>query len=180
MNNLLDNYPSFYSLSENRYSCRNFSDAPVSRESILAVIDAVRLSPSACNRQPWMFLVADTPELKQYVIESYDREWIKSAPAMIIACGLHSEAWHRGNDGKDHTDVDVAIATEHLCLAATSLGLATCWVCNFDTSVIRKYFDLPADVEPIAIIPIGYAADTSYSPAKKRKQLDQIVKWGKY
>lgn len=97
-----------------------------------------------------------------------------------MALGTHDEAWHRGFDGKDHTDVDVAIAVEHLCLAATSVGLGTCWVCNFDLAIVKDGLQLPDNVEPIAIIPIGYPVDGETVPEKKRKALDDIVKWGKF
>ena len=173
-------YPQLYNLARERYSCRNYSDRKVYRDTILAVLDIARLAPSACNRQPWKFLVADSQEQREAVLYSYEREWIRTAPEFIIACGIHDEAWHRGCDGKDHTDVDLSIAIEHLCLSATSLELGTCWVCNFDPKPIREAFGLPDNVEPIAIIPIGYPAEGQSTPIKKRKALDEIVKWGKF
>lgn len=176
----MDSYPVLYSLAAHRYSCRSYAPAPVPADAMTAVLDVVRLAPSACNRQPWMFIIADGEDERQAVIDSYTRDWIKTAPEYIIACGVHDEAWHRQSDGKDHTDVDVSIAVEHLCLAATSLGLATCWVCNFDPEIIRKAFRLPEGMEPIAIIPIGYPADTDVIPAKKRKAMDEIVRRGKF
>lgn len=173
-------YPEFYHLAAERYSCRKYTNAPVSRELIMAVLDTVRLAPSACNKQPWKFLVLDTPELRDIVIRSYSRDWIKEASVYIVALGLHDEAWHRSFDGKDHTDVDVSIAVEHLCLGAASLGLGTCWVCNFDPAIVREGLNLPDNVEPIAIIPMGYPDSDGTVPEKKRKPFDEIVKWGKY
>lgn len=173
-------YPQLYELARDRFSCRAYSDRPVERDTLLAVLDVARLAPSACNKQPWLFLVADSDELRKAVTDSYTRDWIKTAPEFIIACGIHSEAWHRGFDGKDHTDVDLSIAIEHICLAATSMELATCWVCNFDPAIITEAFNLPDGVEPIAIIPIGYPAEGTEIPAKKRKALSEIVKWGKF
>ena len=76
--------------------------------------------------------------------------------------------------------MDVSIAVEHLCLAATSLGLGTCWVCNFDPELIRKTFRLPDEVEPVAIIPIGYPADPAAVPAKNRKEMSDIIRRGKF
>lgn len=176
----MEQYPQFYSLSERRYSCRGYSDKSVPRDLIVAVFDAMRLAPSACNRQPWKFLVIDTPKLCQAIRKSYDREWFNSASVYVVALGIHDEAWHRPYDGKDHTDVDVSIAVEHFCLAASTLGLGTCWVCNFDPAVLNEALSLPEGVEPIAIIPLGYPIDGSQIPEKKRKSLDEIVKWGKY
>lgn len=175
----MEQYPQFYSLSQRRYSCRDYKPEPVPADIVRAVLDAVRLAPSACNRQPWKFLVIDTPELREAVQKSYSREWLRDAPVYIVALGLHDEAWHRPVDGKDHTDVDVAIAVEHLCLAATTLGLGSCWICNFDPAVIVEALSLPEGVEPVAIIPLGYPANADI-PEKKRKSLDEIVKWGKF
>ena len=176
----MDSYPELYNLAVNRYSCRSYSSAPVPADTLTAVLDVVRLAPSACNRQPWLFIIADGDDERRAVIDSYPREWIKTAPEYIIACGLHDRAWHRQGDGQDHTDVDVSIAVEHLCLAATSLGLGTCWVCNFDPELIRKTFRLPDEVEPVAIIPIGYPADPAAVPAKNRKEMSDIIRRGKF
>lgn len=175
----MESYPSFYNLSEHRYSCRKFTNAPVTRDLIIAALDATRLAPSACNRQPWKFIAIDTPELRKEIQKSYNREWFNEAPVYIVALGLHDEAWHRPFDGKGHTDIDVAIAVEHLCLALASLMLGSCWVCNFDPAVIKETLALPDNVEPIAIIPVGYP-DGDAIPEKTRKPLDEILKWGTY
>ena len=175
-----DILPHFYSLVKHRYSCRDYSDRPVSDDTLMAVLDMARLAPSACNRQPWLFLIADGDDERQAILDSYKRDWIRTAPRFIIALGDHSAAWHRPEDGKDHTDVDVSIAVEHLCLAATSMHLATCWVCNFDQQIIREAFRLPDNMEPIAIIPLGYPAEGSQIPDKNRLHLADIVRRGKF
>ncbi len=177
--NSIDLYPQFYDIVASRYSCRSYTPAPVSREMVLAVLDTARLAPSACNKQPWKFLVADTQELREKVIATYNRDWVQDVQTFIIACGDHSEAWHRA-DGKDHTDVDVAIAVEHICLAAASLGLGTCWICNFDAPALSAALELPEGIEPIAIIPLGYPTPGVKAPEKKRKPIDEIIKWGKF
>ena len=159
---------------------RNSDRRKVPEDLLVAILDIVRLAPSACNKQPWRFLVIDDAAQSEVLRKSYSREWFDNAPVYIVALGTHDEAWHRGFDGKDHTDVDVAIAVEHLCLAATSVGLGTCWVCNFDLAIVKDGLQLPDNVEPIAIIPIGYPVDGETVPEKKRKALDDIVKWGKF
>lgn len=176
----IDAYPSFYDLVSARYSCRAYTSAPVSRDMILAVLDAARLAPSACNRQPWRFVVLDDEATRSKVLEAYPRDWARMAPVLIVACGEHSEAWHRGCDGKDHTDVDVAIAVEHICLAASSLGLGTCWICNFDPQPVRDALNLPDGLEPIALIPVGYPDPAAPVAPKKRKPFDETVRWGKF
>lgn len=160
-----------------RYSCRNFDKKPVENDKLLRVLEAARLAPSACNRQPWTFLVVNTAEGLEPIYQAYPREWIKSAPACIIAFGHHNEAWHRPHDGKDHTDIDLAIAIEHICLAATIEGLGTCWVCNFDPQIVQDAFKPAEGVEPIAIIPIGFPHPDTTLPAKVRKPLEEVVKW---
>ena len=84
---------------------------------------------------------------------------------------LHDEEWVRA-DGKHHGDIDIAIAVEHLCLAATEQELGTCWVCNFDASLCKELFAMPENEEPCVIIPIGYPADERKE--KKRKEMDDI------
>lgn len=173
-------YDDLLSLMTQRFSCRSYdSERAVSHDHIEAVVEAARVAPSACNRQPWKFLVADTDDARDVVMKAYNRDWIRTAPAFLIALGDHSQAWHRA-DGKDHTDVDLSIAIEHICLAATTLGLATCWVCNFDAALIREGFNLPAGFEPIAIIPIGYPAQGCQVPVKNRKSSDEIIVWEKF
>lgn len=83
------------------------------------------------------------------------------------------EAWTRHEDGKSHADIDLAIAIEHLCLAAAEQGLGTCWVCNFHVERCRELFRLPDGLCPVAIIPIGYPA-TPEIPEKKRKPMADI------
>ena len=93
---------------------------------------------------------------------------------MYIICSiLHDEEWVR-SDGKHHGDIDIAIAVEHLCLAATEQDLATCWVCNFDAEKCKQLFGIGDTEEPAVLIPIGYAADELKE--KKRKEIEDIYK----
>ena len=104
--------------------------------------------------------------------QCYHRDWFKTAPMYIIASILHDQEWVR-SDGKHHGDIDIAIAVEHLCLAATEQGLATCWVCNFKADICKELFTLPENEEPAVIIPLGYAADEM--KPKTRKSIDEIT-----
>lgn len=131
------------------------------------------MAPSACNRQPWRFYVVQDEDKRQRLLAK-SRPSFMQAPMLIVAVGLHDEAWHRPSDGKDHTDVDVSIAVEHICLGAADLGLGTCWVCSFDVDATRHELDLAEGEEPIALIPIGYPADATI-PEKKRKDMREIV-----
>lgn len=167
-------------LMRQRFSCRLYDTRPVGADIIEKLLEAARIAPSACNRQPWRFVVVESPELRDAVCAAYEREWARTAPLFIVACGVHDEAWHRPDDGKDHTDVDLSIAIEHICLAATSLGLGSCWICNFNPGKLRSALSIPEGIEPIAIIPVGYPAEGISAPEKKRKPLSEITVWGKF
>ena len=165
----------FLELARKRCSVRQYSDRSVEPEKMDYVLEAARLAPSAVNKQPWRILLIESEEKRQQLQDCYDREWFKQAPLYLIICGNHVESWKRAEDGKDHVDVDVAILTEHLCLAAAEQGLGTCWVCNFNVARCKQLFDLPDDLEPIVLLPLGYPADESvFEGEKKRKALAEI------
>ncbi len=161
-------------MASRRFSCRKYTDEPVSETELNNILEVVRLAPSACNRQPWKFLVVTSETARYQVQECYNREWLRSAPVYIIALRNADDNWVRQEDGKQHGDIDVAIATEHLCLAATELGLGTCWVCNFDVAKLKSYFCRPG-FEPVAIIPLGHISPSAPHPAKVRKPLEEVV-----
>lgn len=166
---------SFLELTKKRYSVRKYKDQPVEREKLLQVLEAARNTPSACNFQPWHFIVLTDETIKSKVAETYPRDWFKKAPVVIVACGDHSVSWKRA-DGKDHCDVDLAIAVEHMALAAAELGLGTCWVCAFDAKRCHEILALPDNLEVIALLPLGYPEEERI-PDKNRKRLEEIVTW---
>ena len=163
----------FLELAKNRYSCRAYKSFDVEKEKLDYIMECVRFAPSAVNKQPWLFHIVRKDEDKAKLLQCYRRDWLNTAPMYIVASVLHDEEWVRF-DGKHHGDIDIAIAVEHLCQAATEQGLATCWVCNFDANLYKELFGLPENEEPAVIIPLGYAAD-EVKP-KSRKDIDQIVK----
>lgn len=166
----------FTALSHERYSCRRYSSQIPARSLVDSVLGLAVLAPSACNRQPWRMMIVgpDDTEARKAVQAAYNREWIAEAPYYIIVSGVPAEAWVRSFDGKNHVDVDVAILTEHICLAATGAGLGTCWVCNFDPAVLAQGISFDEGVDPVVILPLGYPADAEV-PEKKRKELNDII-----
>ena len=160
-------------LIKERYSCRNYQTRSVEKEKLDYIMECVRFAPSAVNRQPWLFHIVKNENEKVNLQQCYNRDWIKTAPMYIIASILHDEEWIR-SDGKHHGNIDIAIAVEHICLAATEQGLATCWVCNFDAARCKDLFRMPENEEPAVIIPLGYAADEM--KPKNRKEIDEIIK----
>jgi nitroreductase len=168
----------FIEIAKNRFSCRNYKSDPIEEDKLLTVIDAIRVAPSAVNYQPWHFIIARLPESKGKIMEAYHRTWLQSAPIIIVACGDRNQSWKR-SDGKDFLDIDLAIAIDHLTLQATELGLATCWICNFNATILKSNLNLPDNLEPIAIIPIGYPNETT-DPNRhdnKRKPYHEFIHW---
>ena len=114
-------------LSKQRFSARKYTDENVSESDLEYILETVRMAPSACNKQPWKFVVVESEAAKHQLQECYNREWFATAPIYILCLRNKEQNWVR-NDGKQHGDIDVAIATEHLCLAAAERGFGTCWV----------------------------------------------------
>lgn len=162
-------------LCEKRYSVRKYSAEAVSDDDLRYVLECARMAQSAVNFQPWKFVVVRSEAAKADIRRCYDREWFASAPLYIVALRDVKSNWVRSSDGKPHGDIDVAIAVEHICLAAAERGLGTCWVANYDTVLLNQLFG-DADHEAVAIVPIGHiAADCPFAP-KKRKEMSLIVK----
>lgn len=163
----------FLTLSQKRYSERRYSDQKIAQADLDYILACARLAPSAVNKQPWHIYVLQGETL-QKMAPIYRRETFKEAPMCLVITGNHDESWHR-YDGKDHCDIDIAIITEHVVLAAAELGINTCWVCNFDVQACKDLLELPENEEPIVLIPMGYAPKDSVAPDKKRKEMQQLV-----
>lgn len=166
----------FIQLAEDRHSVRTYTSTPLTASEINAVLEAGRLAPSACNRQPWKFYVVENEPMRHAMLAK-SKPTFADAPVLLVAVGLHSQAWHRPADGKDHTDIDVAIAVEHIVLAAEAAGLDTCWICSFDTEAVRRALNLSDTEEPIALLPLGRKQGGEAAPQKNRKDLAEIVEY---
>ena len=164
----------FLELARKRYSVRAYKPEPVEKAKLDRVLEAAILAPTAANRQPFRLLVCKTAGRAQELRRIYRAEWFAQAPVVICACGVSEEGWTR-SDGKDYTDVDVAIVMDHLVLAAANEGLGTCWIGAFDAQAAREVLSLPEGVEPIAFTPLGYA-DDSLRP-KRRRPAEELVKY---
>lgn len=158
-----------------RFSARKYTDQPVSDEDLTYILESLQAAPSAVNRQPWKFVVVKSQEARERLQLCYDRDWFKSAPLYIIAYKNKNEEWVRKFDKKPHGDIDVAIAVEHICLAATDCGLGTCWVCNYNPEILAEQFPQTEEYEAVAIIPLGHIAPDCPNNPKVRKDLAAIV-----
>ncbi len=158
----------------NRYSVRAYKPEPVEEEKLLRVLEAARLAPTAANRQPFQIIVVHTAGREDELRRIYNSKWFVQAPIVLCVCGLPAKGWTR-SDGKNYTDVDVAIVMDHLILCAASLGLGTCWIGAFNPAAAREVLQLPDGVEPIVWTPLGYPADQPRE--KQRLPLDELVRY---
>jgi nitroreductase len=162
----------FLDIVKTRRSVRNYESTAVEDKKLEYILEAVRLAPTAANRQPFKLIVVHTEGKQALLSEIYERKWFVQAPIIICACGIPDDGWVRG-DGKNYTTVDVAIIVDHLTLAATELGLGTCWIANFNENAARNVLQIPEDVMPIVFITLGYPADQEKS--KTRKPLSELI-----
>lgn len=164
----------FLELASSRYSVRAYKSQAVEAEKLEKVLEAARLAPTAANNQPVRFVVIHTAGREAELRRIYDRDWFVSAPIVICGCGVVAEAYV-GKAGRNTAEVDVTIAMDHLILAATSLGLGTCWIGAFDPQAAREILGLPQGIEPMIFTTLGYPADTP--KPKERKALSDIVRY---
>jgi len=163
----------FFELIEHRYSVRAYQSTPVEPEKLEKILNAARLAPTAANRQPFRILVASTAGKEDNFRRIYHREWMTSAPLVLIVCALPGAAWVRGLDGYNGAETDAAIVMTHILLAAAELELGTCWIASFNVQAVRQAFGIPSDVAPMSLTPLGYAAVGPHP--KERKSLEELV-----
>ncbi len=164
----------FRELVARRYSVRAYKQKDVEEESLNRILEAARLAPTASNLQPFQIIVVRTAGREKELRRIYWRDWFVQAPIVICVCGLPGQAWVR-KDGRNYCDIDAAIVMDHMILAATELGLGTCWIAAFDAAVAREVLAIPAGVEPLLFTPLGYAADEPV--LKERKPLANLVRF---
>lgn len=158
-----------------RRSVRAYRPEPPPRELVEKVLEAARLAPSAANFQPWHFFVITDPAKRAALKQAYGAGWFVSAPVIVLACAVPDAAWKR-SDGVNYATVDVAIAFYHLTLAARAEGLGTCWVGAFKPAELRRIMELPPELEPVAMTPLGFP--TEEAKPTPRKDMAEIVTWG--
>jgi nitroreductase len=164
-------------LVKKRYAVRGYKPDLPEERLVQQVLEAGRLAPSAYNRQPYRFVVLRTKGREAELRQIYDRDWFVQAPVIICICGIPAEAGTRA-DGKSYLDIDVAIAMDYMVLAATELGLGTCWVGGFDAAGAREVLGLPDGVEPIIFSPLGYPAADRLT--KERRTLQELIHYDRW
>lgn len=159
----------FLALAEARYSVRKFQDGPVSRKLIEKILRAGQAAPTACNRQPQRVLAVESGEGMERLRRCTGSHF--GAPAALLVCFDRDQCWVRQCDGKHSGEIDASIAATHMMLEAASLGVGTVWVMDFIPEAVRREFELPDQLEPVALLMMGYPApDAAPSPmhAKSR------------
>jgi nitroreductase len=178
----------FSDVIKTRTSIRDYSDKEVEDEKIKYVLECARWAPSWVNKQCWRFIVVrDKETIIALSKTSIINRWLKHVPVIIVACG-DPESSGTNNDIEYYT-VDVAIATENLILAATDVGLGTCWIASFDEKKVKEILGIPNRIKVVTLTPLGYPAEKKgilgsitkfFTRSKKRKSLDEIVRYDKW
>ena len=173
---------SFIDLARNRESVRSYSDKPVEKEKIDRCLEAARLAPSACNSQPWRFIVIDEPELREKIALSTFSELVSfnkfalKAPVLVVVTATKGNL--KTKVGQMITSlpyylIDIGIAAEHFCLQAAEEGLGTCMIGWFKEKEIKKYLTISREERVSLVLAVGYP-NTQAIREKKRKSLNEI------
>ena len=169
----------YIDLIHTRESVRNYDpNRPVPREILEKILNAGRLAPSACNYQPWKFLVISSSSMLEKVKACYRRDWFKEAPHILVVLGLRNQAWNRSYDGYNSVETDVAIAMTHIILAAENERVGTCWIEAYDPALLKEALNTDNNQLIFGITPLGYPKPGYQKTLiKKRKQLADIVEF---
>lgn len=165
----------FSETGEEAVACRKYLSRQVEPEKLELILEAGRVAPTGANRQPQRLVVVQSKEGMERLARC-TRDF--GAPTAVIVCADTSEAWTRKYDGKNISDIDASIVTDHMMLAAASLNLDTLWICMFKPEAVREEFALPANVEPVNILLIGYGDGPAADPNRHdtlRKPLSATV-----
>jgi nitroreductase len=157
---------------KSRYSVRSYLNKPVEQEKLDRILDAARQAPSGSNRQPWKFVVVRDAETRKNLVPACsNQEFVGQAPVVIAGVGLMPDRIM--SCGVPGDPVDVAIALEHVALAATAEGLGTCWIGSFHQDQIRALLGIPANAKVIEVMTLGYPAD--HPRPKTRKPMKELT-----
>lgn len=153
----------FIDLARRRCSVRSYQDKKVEPEKLEKILEAAHVAPTAANLQPIRLLVVQEAEGLAKIGKAAN---LYGAPLAIIVCADREKAWVRPFDQKQTGDIDASILTDHMMLQATELGLGSVWVCYFKPDVLRREFALPANLEPVNILAVGYAEGDPADPRR--------------
>ncbi len=176
-------------LVRHRKSVRNFLDRPVEREKIMTCLEAARLAPSACNSQPWKFIVVDDGQLKNRLCQAafggiYSmNSFCKMAPVMVAVISEKGKFLARIGSmfrGTKFYLIDIGIACEHFILQAEELGLGTCWIGWFNERAVKSILNVPQDKKIDILIALGYYDRAKLGRAHSREPMEKIASFNSY
>ena len=147
----------FLTLASERFSVRKFTEQAVAQDTIRQIVRAAQLAPTACNNQPQKVLVLQTEEALNKMRKCTKCHF--NAPLGMLICYDQTQSWKRKFDGADSGWVDASIVTTHMMLAAQDLGVGSTWVMYFEPEIVRKEFELPDQLIPVALLAMGYPAE---------------------
>ena len=161
-----------------RASVRSYLDKPIEDEKLNAVLEAGRLAPSAGNRQEWRFVIVRDSEVRRKLGEAANgQSFVGEAPVVIVACAVTDG--HVMSCGQPCYPIDVAIALDHISLAAVEYGLGTCWIGAFNEKKVKEILGVPDEIRVVELMPLGYPAYKSVKE-KSRLPLKRIVKYERW
>ena len=172
----------FYDLVNRRYSVRKYKNIPVERDKIIACIESAHIAPSACNSQPWEFIVVDDSETKDELIEKtcsgvYSmNSFAKEAPVVIAVLSDRGKISSRFGGMIRHTKfdlIDIGISIEHFILQATEFGLGTCIIGWFDEKRARKILSVDDRKKVLLLLTLGWSNEKK-GVKRLRKPIDKI------
>jgi nitroreductase len=173
----------FFELIEKRESCRNFDDKPVEKAKLVACINAARIAPSACDSQPWSFVVVSSSELLPRLAECLQgagmNKFTSKCPSFIVVVEERATLSAKVAGivkSQTYAQIDIGLSTMQLCLAATEQGLGTCIMGWFDEPKIKVLLDIPKAKRIRLVIGVGYAASDKHRE-KIRKNIDGIARF---
>jgi len=161
-----------------RRSVRRYSDRPIPEDVLNEMREALRLAPSACNNQPWRFVFVTEASLRKDLAEACNGQaFVGEAPVVVAGVGLPDRAYGRMGGSRSSVEVDVAIALDHLTLAAAARGLGTCWIGAFDEAAVGRLLGAPRPARVVALTPLGYPAspDLIRPEAPPRREPAEVV-----
>lgn len=155
-----------------RRSVRSYENKDIPQEVLIKVLEAARIAPSANNRQPWKFVVVrEAAKRKALAKAAKEQQFVAEAPVVIAAVALEPE--RTMTCGVPTYAVDLAIAVDHMTLAAVQQGLGSCWIGAFYQEDVKKLLEIPDECKVAALLTLGYPRDQARF--KNRKSLDEIV-----
>lgn len=162
----------YFDVIETRCSIRSYKPDPVEPEKLNKILEAAVKAPTARNMQAFKVIVVKTAGYEKELKKIYSPEWFVEAPYVLCVCAMKDvyEAWKRH---RDFSEIDAAIVMDHIVLAATALGLGTCWIGAFNADAAREVLKLDSNLEPVIFTTLGYPKPPV--TRRQKKPLEELV-----